>query len=283
MTDRAAAQANFVAERQEEDPRAFESVCEEVLQDVLDALRQTNDLLALTGELFVGDSELFQILRNFCGPPISEEDLWTMVDHKFKRVPAGAEERTAETIRSVLDRVRFPWVYEGRPPTREEREKAVQSTVILVASRTMATSRRGESSRRQEGAVSSALEAAGFTLHEGGDIEFMDDLPRGTFCHEKKVGGAKCDVPVRLRDGRMLAIECKVSNGPKNGWKRVNREVGGKSVTWANGFGANLITAVVLAGVFDYSCLARAQDEQNVALFWEHDLRPLTDFISRAE
>ena len=42
------------------------------------------------------------------------------------------------------------------------------------------------------------------------------------------VYGAKRDVPVRLRDGRLLAIECKVSNGAKNSWKRLNREIAGR-------------------------------------------------------
>jgi hypothetical protein len=85
-----------------------------------------------------------------------------------------------------------------------------------------------------------------------------------------------------LRDGRLLALECKVSNGPKNSWKRVNREVGGKAETWRSQFGMQVVTSVVLAGVYHLSCLVAAQDQQKVALFWEHDLTPLAEFLERA-
>jgi hypothetical protein len=113
------------------------------------------------------------------------------------------------------------------------------------------------------------------------EIDFLDALERGRYCKERKIKGAKCDVPIRLRDGRLLALECKVSNGPKNGWKRLNREVGGKSRVWRLAFGDEdqVRTAVVLAGVFDVSCLVRGQDVDKVTVFWEHDLEPLREFV----
>ena len=89
-------------------------------------------------------------------------------------------------------------------------------------------------------------------------------------------------VPIRLYDGRLLALECKVSNGPKNSWKRLHREVGGKSERWRQEFGSQVVTGAVLAGVFDQSCLQAAQDQQNVFLFWQHDLAPLTEFVVSA-
>ena len=85
-------------------------------------------------------------------------------------------------------------------------------------------------------------------------------------------------MPIRLRDGRLLALECKVSNGPKNSWKRLQREVGGKADTWGRAYGTQIITGAVLAGVFDLKCLVDAQNRQNVALFWQHDLAPLIEF-----
>ena len=98
-------------------------------------------------------------------------------------------------------------------------------------------------------------------------------MPRGGYSRERRLAGAKCDVPARLFDGRLLALECKVSNGPKNGWKRVNREVGGKSDAWRAHFGTQALTGVILAGVFDLSCLVTAQD-RGVVILWEHDLEP---------
>lgn len=160
---------------------------------------------------------------------------------------------------------------------------AILATTTLVASRVLATNRRGSASLRQEHAVAATLSASGFVLDESRSvIRVLDALDRGCFSRERIVAQAKCDIPVRLRDGRLLALECKVSNGPKNGWKRVNREVGGKAEAWRQYFGAQIITGVVLAGVFDLSCLVAAQESQHVALFWEHNMDQLSEFLASA-
>ena len=72
-----------------------------------------------------------------------------------------------------------------------------------------------------------------------------------------------------------------MSNGPKNGWKRVNREVGGKASHWRTLFGQRILTAVVLDGVFDLRSLSTARDN-GVLIFWEYDLSPLADFVEKA-
>ena len=274
----------FKEQRRDEGPRAFEAVCAEVEREVRRALEVTGDLLALTGDTLREDPMLFQMLRNFCGPPISEEDLWTLVGGpKFKRVPDAYADETAEVISLVIDSVRFPWVRAARHPTVTERDMAILATTTLVASRVLATNRRGSASVRQEHAVAAILSASGFVLDESRSaIRVLDALDRGSFSRERIVAQAKCDVPVRLRDGRLLALECKVSNGPKNGWKRVNREVGGKAEAWRQYFGAQIITGVVLAGVFDLSCLVAAQESQHVALFWEHNMDQLSEFLTSA-
>jgi XamI restriction endonuclease len=278
------AEALFKEQRRDEGPRAFEAVCAEVEREVRRALEVTDDLLGLTGDTLREDPLLFQMLRNFCGPPISEEDLWTLVGGpKFKRVPDAYADETAEVISLVIDSVRFPWVRAARRPSIIERDMAILATTTLVASRVIATNRRGSASVRQEHAVASILAVSGFILDESrGPIQVLDDLNRGFFSRERIVSQAKCDVPVRLRDGRLLALECKVSNGPKNGWKRVNREVGGKAESWRQHFGAQIITGVVLAGVFDLSCLVAAQESQHVTLFWEHSLDRLAEFLQSA-
>lgn len=281
---RDAAEELFKEQRRDEGPRVFEAACAEVEQDVRHALAVTDDLLGLSGDTLRDDPLLFQMLRNFCGPPISEEDLWTLVGGpKFKRVPAEYADETAEVISLVIDSVRFPWVRAGRRPTQTEREMAVLATTTLVTSRVVATSRRGSASVRQERAVAAVLAQSGFALDESRRaIRVLDDLRRGHFSRERVIAQAKCDVPVRLRDGRLLALECKVSNGPKNGWKRVSREVGGKAESWRQHFGTQIVTGVVLAGVFDLSCLVAVQENQHVTLFWEHSLGRLADFLRTA-
>jgi hypothetical protein len=267
--------------RKEEGPKVFAAACEEVRPTILHVLAATDDLLSLDGNLFRREPSLWQVLRYFCAPPVSEEDLWTLVGGpKFKLVPSDYADATARAITDVLDPVRFPWVARREKPSERQIEAAVLATTTLMANRAVGTNRRGEASTRQEGLVARALENAGYIFDPSRSaVEFLDTMTRGTFSRERKVAAAKCDVPTRLRDGRLLAIECKVSNGPKNGWKRVNREVGGKSSDWKNHFGSQIITGVVLAGVFDLSCLIAAQD-QDVLVFWEHDLDELTAVVS---
>lgn len=284
------AEARFIRQRRNEGPNAFADVCASVQLEVEAALVATDDLRALDGEVFRGNPALWQVFRYMCGPPISQEDLWTLVGGpKFKTVPASLADDTAEVLRLVIDTVRFPWVSEDRPPTTDERSAAVLATTVLQAAQLLGTTRRGEASLRQEDRTAQALLDAGYRLDPSRtQMSVLDELSRGTYSRERKIAGAferaraaKCDVPVRLRDGRLFAVECKVSNGPKNGWKRVNREVGGKAEAWRQQFGGQVLTGVVLAGVFDLSCLMSAQDA-GVVLFWEHDLQPLTDFARAA-
>jgi hypothetical protein len=280
---RGIAEELFRSRRREEGPRVYASVYDEVRPVVLKALALTDDLRGLTGEVFLHDPNLWQPLRYFCGPFVSEEDLWTLVGGpKFKQVPAEYAQETANAINDVLDPMRFPWISEGRRPTSDEKEAAILATVTLMANREIATSRRGSASKNQELIVADALREAGYTLDPSrAEITLLDDMQRGTFSKERNVAGAKSDVPVRLHDGRLLALECKVSNGPKNGWKRVNREAGGKAGTWKSYFGTQAVTGVVLSGVFDLSCLASAQ-KAGLTIFWEHDLSPLASFVNAA-
>lgn len=278
------AQSIFTRRRREEGPRAFAAMYGSLRQRVEAVFDASDDLRELSGRVFLDDPDAWQACRYVCGPPISQEDLWTLVGGpKFKRVPAEYADDTAEAIRVVIDSVRFPWVEQGRAATAHERETAVLATTVLWAAQQLGTARRQESSTRQEALTGSALLAGGLQFEASRTpITFIDDLARGFYCKERGVAGAKCDVPARLKDGRLLALECKVSNGPKNGWKRLNLEVGGKAEKWRGHFGSHqVVTAVVLAGVIDLASLIAAQ-RNGVVLFWEHDLEPLTRFVAEA-
>jgi hypothetical protein len=281
---RAAAEARSILDRRGVGPDAFYETCRTVERDVREALAATNNLANVTGESFRANTELWQVLRYFCAPPISEEDLWTLVERKFRRVPPAAADRVAETFMGLFDRLRFPWLDTERAPRDDELRAAISGTVTLLAHERLKTQNRRASSKAQEATVSAALISAGWTLHpDRNPIMILDMLPRGSFSRERKVDGAKCDIPVRLHDGRLLALECKVSNGPKNSWKRLAREVGGKSEQWKAVFGSQVVTGAVLSGVYDLKNLLTAQNEQRVFLFWEHDLRSLIEFVTVAK
>ena len=232
------------------------------------------------GTRLVAEKEIWQVLRYVCAPRISEEDLWTLVGKKFKSVPSALADVTAQTFSALIDARRFPWVAANREPTTGELNAALVATTSLLTHETLGTKRRGSASKFQETYVSETLVAAGLVLDSSRRaIIALDEIGRGHFARERKVGGAKCDIPIRLRDGRLLALECKVSNGPKNSWKRLQREVGGKADTWKQAYGSQIVTGAVLSGVFDLKCLVDAQNRQGVVLFWQHDLSPLVKFL----
>ncbi len=269
----------------EEGPEQWVEACEDLLPQVEAMLQVTDNLRQISADHFRDNPTAWQLLRYVCAPVLSEENFWTLVGSpKSKAVRPEYADAVAEVISMVIDPVRFPWVADARDPSEQERYGAVLATVVLLAAQRVGTSTRGLRSQQQEAAVGAVLAAAGYDFIESrGRINLLDDLPRGSFSRETRVAGAKCDVPVRLLDGRLLAIECKVSIGPKNGWKRLNRETGGKAEGWRTHFGtAQVITAVVIDGVFDLGCLVQAQNDQGVVIFWDNDLQPLSEFVQAA-
>ena len=279
--DRIAAQAMFVAERLAEGAGAFYEQVSRVEAEVQQAMRVTSNLAKLDASVLMADPTLWQVLRYFCAPPISEEDLWTMVGRKFKSTANQViAEGAAKALKSIIDKKRFPWIATRSTPERTALLIAIKSTSMLLAHERFKTARRRDISSKQEDAIRVLLKKAGYQYEESGlSINQVGDLPVGSYSSERKIVGAKCDVPVRLRDGRLLALECKVSNGPKNSWKRLHREVGGKAERWKREYSSRIVIGAVLAGVFDQSCLEKSQDEHGVLIFWQHNLDPLRNFI----
>jgi hypothetical protein len=120
----------------------------------------------------------------------------------------------------------------------------------------------------------------GFTAVPARPINTLDDAPRRSeFCAESMVGTRKADVPVRLFDGRLMPIECKVSNSELNSVKRINNDAATKATTWRLEFGVNQVVPVALmSGVFKVANLVQAQ-AAGLTLFWAHDLDKMRAFI----
>lgn len=275
------AEGHYVAKHGGSTQAAFAELYREVEPIVDAALRATNDLLLLDAATLASERHLWQTIRFCCAPPISEENLWTFVGKIFKGpLPIGLEAKMAEVLASGLDLMRFPWLTNMRPPTADERRAAILSTSILIAQAQFTTRERGLAATRQEGLVHLALKGAGFLWN--GEVLDVSQLEPGTFCGEKTIFNKKCDVPVRLLDERLLTLECKVSNTPKNSWKRLNQETIGKSATWRKEMNSGVVTGCVLAGVYDLQSLVQAQD-QGIFIFWEHDLSSLVSFVADAK
>jgi hypothetical protein len=277
----------FVSERNAEGGESYRAAfrANAALVDALFAA--TNDLLNFgSGAALAATPALLSTARYLSAPPVSADDLDTLADAHIatrRRLDADLGRKAASIIEAAMDQERFPWLFEVPPrvPTSVERDTALRWTAGLQTVQQIQTGRRGGASRRQEAAVEEVLVALGFAKVARRPIDATGGLTPGEFCREADAAGAKCDIPIGLRDGRFLFVECKASNSAINSVKRLNRETVGKAGHWRNVFGARAITAAVLSGVFKLSNLQDAQ-RNGVAIFWEWDLAPLADFITAA-
>lgn len=210
----------------------------------------------------------------------------------------GEKDGPIATIVKFLDRDRFPWLGRdgSRPATETEIELAIHVTAQLWAEARMQTESRTKSAKDQEQEVRDRLTAAGLQyvapkeirerLNELGDKpaeglmpnNYQEVLKRNEFTREIHVAGAKCDVPIRLPNGRLLPIECKVSNTYVNSVKRLIRESVGKGDSWRQAFSNEIHTGVVIAGAFKMVNLQAAQ-AKGTLIFFDHNLEALDRFL----
>lgn len=208
-------------------------------------------------------------------------------------------------IRAMIDIVRFPWMETGntRTPSDAEIEAATHATAAQIAERRLDTERRVTASRVQEKQTRDYLETkVGLDFVPAADIrDRLEGTPRydgakgiqshnldlalqrGEFTSELLVAGTKCDIPIRLRTGGLLPLECKVSNSATNSTKRLIREVCGKAPAWRAGFGQETLIAGLIAGVFSLKNLKDAQNDHRIMLFFGHELDALGEFFDNGE
>lgn len=238
----------------------------------------------------VRDEDLLTALRYLGAPPISKDDLSTLVGDTlaWTLIKGDAERASAvrDTIRAILDPKRFPWIYEGREPTRKESDAAILASSVVASAQKVQTLRRSDEKANVEGAVLGLLIGLGFrqvTRPEKGIKSLLRDAPKpGEFMKECLVGEDNADLVVGLHDHRVLVIECKGSNSEINSRKRINKEVAKDAAKWIQGFGAkNVVPAAAIQGVFKPSYIVEVQ-ETPVVFFWGHRLTDLKAFIENS-
>jgi len=204
---------------------AYRYAYAEAVAEVTELFDASDDLLAF-GSVLQARRSLLDAARYLDAPPISADDLATVSGFVKTSMAAVAMNARAGVIAAGLDPDRFPWLSEMPPrrPDPAERSSAIRITSALIASQRAATVLRNRWAARQEKAVAIILSASGYTAAPRRRIDSFADLPAGLFCPESMVFGQKCDVPVGLRNGRYLLIECKVSGSAVNSYKRLNHE-----------------------------------------------------------
>lgn len=282
----AAAAEAFRESRLREPAEQYRAVFDVYAARVRALLSRTDDLLLLDDafeEIISGEDGL-ETLRYLAGPPISEDDLKTLADASLAPSRLRDDPEMALRVRGVLlaslDAKRFPWVAgQRRPDTAESHAAAVASAALMAAQRVQ-TARRSLAKTEQERQVSDHLIGIGLAEAPPRAISTVSDAPeRGSFCRECMFGDRKADLVVHLHDGRLMPIECKVSNSATNSVKRLNNDAAVKASVWTGQFGTRqTVPSVVLSGVFKKNNLVQAQ-QAGLTIFWAHGLQPLTDFI----
>lgn len=262
---------------------SFRGTMEELIEGTVDLTQ-----LRVQASELLSQPDVLTSARYLAGPPISADDLKELAGDKISLAPgrlrndAEMAERVVETILLGLDRVRFPWIGENREPSDAEREIAVIATAAMIATQKVQTARRNEAKDEQEEAVAEVLKQNDFIQVPTRTIQNISHFPDpGQFCRESDFGGRKADLIVRLWDGRVLPIECKVSNSSTNSVKRLNNDAAAKAVDWLNVFGtATVVPAALLSGVFKIHNLESAQT-RGLTIFWAHRLDALIGFIEQ--
>lgn len=269
----------------------------EPLEQYLEAFehckKDWEDLLGLTGDLtrlrqsaleILTHRRLLEAFRYLPGPIISADDLKTRAEAalspaRLRQDPAMAE-RVAETVLQGLDRRRFPWILENRQPRPAERKAAILASAVLMANSRVSTQRRSEGRSNQERAVEEKLLEGGLELVPRRPVTLLTHAPSpGEFCRESLLGTSRADFLITLWDGRVMPVECKVSNSAVNSVKRLNREAAGKAEQWTRSFGKDqVVPGAVLSGVYDLRNLEDAQN-RGLTLFWGHDLQAMVAWI----
>lgn len=280
----------FRAERLEEPIERYCASLDEKREVVEELLKLTGDLhntdRAVLSDI-LADKSKFDAFRYLSGPPISQDDLRTLAKaeslapSKIRNDPALAA-RIADVIVTCLDKRRFPWIEQGRPPNKRERNAAVLASACLMAYQDIQTWRRNQAKTAQEERVAGTLRDLGLQEVPPRKVETLGNAPGpGEFCGESIVGTRKADFVIGLWDRRKMLVECKVSNSELNSVKRLNNDAAVKAKSWTTDFGRNnVVPSAVLSGVYNLANLVEAQD-RGLSLFWAHDLDQFTDWITR--
>ena len=245
------------------------------------------DMAALLEEI-LSDEVGLEALRYLAGPPISADDLKTLAGASLARGRLLEDPQMAARVLDVvltsLDAKRFPWIGEQRRPDHSELRTAALASASLMATQRVQTDRRNLAKSTQEKQVANYLLNVGFNQVGPREIRTSDDGPgRGSYCGECLLGDRKADLVAQLHDGRLMPIECKVSNSATNSVKRLNNDAAIKAEVWIKQFGTRqTVPVAVLSGVFKKHNLLQAQ-EAGLTIFWAHNLSPLGDFVNSAK
>ena len=162
QADAATAKANFRRERLDEPLDLyntfygeFSAIFADIVSNLSTIMGDPVDAKVMAG-LLTGHKKR-KAFRYLAAPPISEDDLESVADTSIAPTGIARDLSKAtlvrDTMRSILDPHRFPWIAVGAIPTQEELHNAVMASAAMAAAREVESFRRNNSKTSQEKAV----------------------------------------------------------------------------------------------------------------------------------
>lgn len=269
------------------DPAVFGSAWLEAIrvarEEVEDALDATRDLASIDKALLESGRHA-RALRFLLGPPLSQDQFllacpkWSKNSEKTGRpLTEGSARAFAEAFELWKDLDRTAYADD-----KEARRRAIEATAILIASNSFATQKRMRLAKAQEDAAAAVLDDLGFEKVNLGHVDSTGVILDGQYARATQFVTAdgssqEVDIAVGLSNGRILALECKVSNDRTNSIKRIN-DILKKASGWQIQWGRFVITGALLQGVFSEKEPRRLLDNR-VEIFWSHRLEKFKVFL----
>lgn len=261
-----------------------EKAADDVIANLSRILAAPADQALLAG--IVANPAKFTALRYLVAPPISEDDLDTLLGSSLsgtalRRNPALAGD-LVKMLSISLDPKRFPWIAAGKPPTDQQLGAAKLASAVAATIARVQTKRRGDEKTALENDIRDMLNSLDWKKVPAPRtaIRVLSEGPKpGEYLQHCTLGTDNMDFVIGLRHGRTLALEAKASNSGINSRKRLNKEVVVDAQHLQLHFGAQVVAAAALRGVFKPSYVEEAQGTPLV-IIWGHRLQDLQDFLS---
>jgi hypothetical protein len=255
------------------------------------ALRASSLLVDIPSALMESGQHML-VFRHITAPPISQDQFnlicrgWRKATEKPNgpKIKSDEAQFVAATFNERRSRAITPWIDANRPPQKREIRRLLWTIAPLIASQQIQTIQRNRAASIQERVVTSMLISSGWTKTPSTLLDTRAALASKNFMHKTRYATAtstpqEVDIAIGLKGTIVLALECKVSNDQTNSVKRIN-DVLKKSTAWKTHWGSFVKPAALLQGVIAPKDIARLIDD-DVEVFWTHDISKLQDFIQR--
>lgn len=279
-------------------PLAFREARQRTAGEVARTLEWTSDLRDLDGSILQAHPEALTALRLSTAPPLAADRLIglagvprSMVNRmeRDRELPPRMAlealrtnlERIAQVIVKLADRDLFVWLEEGRPPTTEERGRAIAVVSDRLSGATANPVIRNAQEERQLDRIADWLEQHGYKPIPPGERFDFDEMEAGSF-------RVRAQVPVNQQTGRAVNIPVDVAVMPKDAGRRdlpvmieaksagdfanVNKrrkEEAAKVTQLRDTYGRNVRFTLFLCGYFDGGYLGYEAAE-GIDWVWEH-------------